>query len=309
MASTALTLHTDARVGPHTIVVPVGLEAAAADARSAAAFRVAALLARPAGARVVLVCATGVPEDWHLWEPHASKAEAVERTRRDHAELRLIRAAQALYYEGVPVEAVVLRRVDVAEAIAHAAEDAGADLIVMGTPCLSGGDRVPEDCVARRVVERAACAVFTVHCGGALTKPAAFPERIALVSRLAAAEGSRWVIALAAALGVALDVCVVLGGRAPREGGARASEPRPEDVRRLAALLGDASTNGGGGRPIRAEVVAAATWADAVRAVGAQAAGLGVVADPPHWDVLSGLPSGAGCWMLAHRAQAPGTTA
>ena len=195
-----------------TLVVPVGLAAHAAGTSDAAALQCAALLARMSGARVVLVHVFGVPKDWYYWE--ASATEALTRAAQEQAEGRLVKAAQTLYYEGVPVEVAVVRRVDVGEGIVSAVEDVGADLLVMGTRGLAaskGGGSVTV-----HVARRTPCALLAVYRRApSAVRPVVRPlperlRRLLLVTSLegVAAEGGRLAVALAAYHNAHLDVIV-----------------------------------------------------------------------------------------------------
>lgn len=302
-----------------TIVVPVGLAAHAAGASNAAVLQCAALLARTSGARIVLVHAFSVPQDWYRWEPATSEAEAVVRELHAKAEHRLVRVAQTLYYEGVPAEIAAVRCVDVVEGIIDTAEDVGADLIVMGTRGLA----TPQSgiSVTERVVGRAPCSVVAVYQS---EKPSPAPERLAPGSlrRLLLVTGVgdhirsavQLALALAAHHTAHLDVLVLAptpshaAGRTQRtttEGqGPTRHEWQPE---RLAALLTPEEGDHAGGYDkeclVEADVFAASGAADVVEVAATRPPDLLVLAgvpDEPLGALADALAAQIPCTVLVH---------
>jgi nucleotide-binding universal stress UspA family protein len=121
-------------------------------ARSAAALDLAASIARDRGARLFVVHV--VPDD----SPPSGPAEGLACRRLCLEKLDEVRDRHS---RGAPIE-VDLRHGDPADEILAAADELGADLIVMGTHGRTGLGRVLMGSVAESVLRRARCPVLTI---------------------------------------------------------------------------------------------------------------------------------------------------
>jgi nucleotide-binding universal stress UspA family protein len=141
----------DAVLPFHTLLHPTDFSD-----RSEYASRLACLLARDYGARLVVVHVAVPPvvvygEGVVPPEPEVFRAQAQEKLDRleaPGAELRLERRLA----EGDPVTEIL-----------HLAQEIGADLIVMGTHGRTGLSRLLMGSVAEQVVRQAPCPVLTVR--------------------------------------------------------------------------------------------------------------------------------------------------
>lgn len=129
----------------------------------------AALIAKAAGAKVVLVNATVLPAFIYSYHEAANAAinEAAQSLVRSSAgaTIRALAAAvERLRKDGIEASYVHAVAGDPAELVLETAEKEGADLIVMGSKGLRGLSRLRVvGSVARRVSEHARCPVLIVH--------------------------------------------------------------------------------------------------------------------------------------------------
>jgi nucleotide-binding universal stress UspA family protein len=117
-------------------------------------------LARTQGARLHLVAATSQHE--RHWEDLQSTAYVESVDMRQVAEQVLAREAGKAEQAGVEVDWSA-REGDPAEAILEAAEDAGADLIVLGNKGMTGAMRFVLGSVPNKVTHHAPCSVMVVR--------------------------------------------------------------------------------------------------------------------------------------------------
>ena len=92
-----------------------------------------------------------------------AQQQAVEEARRAHTEIAQ-RTAHGLQRLAIDATADV-REGEPADEIVRAAEEAGADLIVVGTRGMTGLRRLLLGSVARRVLYRAKCSVLIARAG------------------------------------------------------------------------------------------------------------------------------------------------
>lgn len=129
----------------------------------------AALIAKAAGARVVLVNATVLPTFIYSYHEAANAAinEAAQSLIRSSAGATtraLAAAVECLRKDGIEASYVHAVAGDPAELVLETAGKEGADLIVMGSKGLRGLSRLRAvGSVARRVSEHARCPVLIVH--------------------------------------------------------------------------------------------------------------------------------------------------
>ncbi|MCS6915011.1 MAG: universal stress protein [Myxococcales bacterium] len=148
---------------PQHIVVATDL-----DETSMPALRLAVDLARPLGARITVLhviepiamppgleayALEGMPADWE---------QRVERGRFSAVEQRLEALLREHQGSGVPLSAKVVAGL-LPGALTEAAEEMGADLLVLGTHGRSGVAHFLLGSVAEKVVRTAPCPVLTVR--------------------------------------------------------------------------------------------------------------------------------------------------
>jgi len=144
-----------------TLLVPLDLAGCAADVCT-----VAAALAAPLGASVVLLCVvhlpTGVSPDVVV-HPHgdANESPALDALHAD-ARAQLAPLLGLFREAGVPV-GTTLRAGDVVDTILDTATRLDADLLVMGTHGRTGLERFVLGSVAEQVLRRAPCPVTVVR--------------------------------------------------------------------------------------------------------------------------------------------------
>jgi nucleotide-binding universal stress UspA family protein len=144
-----------------TLLVPLDLAGCAADVCT-----VAAALAAPLGASVVLLCVvhlpTGVSPDVVV-HPHgdADESPALDALHAD-ARAQLAPLLSLFREAGVPV-GTTLRAGDVVDTILDTATRLDADLLVMGTHGRTGLERFVLGSVAEQVLRRAPCPVTVVR--------------------------------------------------------------------------------------------------------------------------------------------------
>ena len=117
-------------------------------------------LARSQGARLHLVAA--ISEHERHWESLQSTARVQPVDMRQVAEQVLAREAGEAQAAGVETDWSA-REGDPAEAILQAAEDVGADLIVLGNKGMSGTMRFVLGSVPNKVSHHARCSVLVVR--------------------------------------------------------------------------------------------------------------------------------------------------
>ena len=107
----------------------------------------------------------------HAYQPpNAPQAESIAtgvydewvQNLRDRVEARLEPLVEKAKKEGVKAEALILSGTPY-EAITEAAEDKGADLVILGTHGRKGVSKFFLGSVASRVISSAPCPVLTVH--------------------------------------------------------------------------------------------------------------------------------------------------
>ncbi len=139
-------------------------------AHSRYAFRLARLLARDHGARLVVLFVHSSPDPMVSYGPALERLQPPEDRARLERALRRFRARDS----GVAVEHR-LAEGEPAEEILRVAQKVGCDLIVMGTHGRTGLGRLLMGSVAEQVVRRAPCPVLTVKAPFPAASPAAAP--------------------------------------------------------------------------------------------------------------------------------------
>ena len=149
--------------GPGTILVPTDFSE---DARAALDAAERCLARTEAGdpVRVILLHVFHIPAEYRSYGPSGSFFEITEGLA-DTLRERLEELARPLRENGSEVEVAVVEGIP-AEAIVHAAEERGADLVAMGTHGRSGLAHLLLGSTAERVVQHARCPVLTVRRGG-----------------------------------------------------------------------------------------------------------------------------------------------
>ena len=128
--------------------------------RARKAVREAIDLARTQGARLHLVAA--ISEHERHWEQIPSSARVESVDLREVAEQVLAREGGVAQEAGVETDWSA-REGDAAEAILDAAEDLGADLIVLGSKGMTGAGRFMLGSVPNKVSHHAPCSVLIVR--------------------------------------------------------------------------------------------------------------------------------------------------
>jgi nucleotide-binding universal stress UspA family protein len=129
-------------------------------ARADRAVQEAVDIARSQGARLHLVAA--ISEHERHWEDLQSTARVDSVDMREVAEQVLAREAARAEQAGVQTD-FSAREGDPAEAILEAAEDVGADLIVLGNKGMTGAMRFVLGSVPNKVSHHAHCSVLVVR--------------------------------------------------------------------------------------------------------------------------------------------------
>jgi nucleotide-binding universal stress UspA family protein len=146
----------------HTILHPTDFSE-----RSQYAFGLACALARDYGARLIVLHVAHVPavayEGMVLPNPEEVRAAAQGQLDRLQVPATNVRAERRL------------EQGDAVTGILHVAEEANADLIVMGTHGRTGLERLLMGSVAEQVVRKATCPVLTVKAPVAETAPESQP--------------------------------------------------------------------------------------------------------------------------------------
>jgi nucleotide-binding universal stress UspA family protein len=132
---------------------------------SDAALAYASDLAKAVGAEVIVLHSYEIPTIGFPDGAIVATAELASRVR-EGAQAGLDAAVRRNENEGVPVRAVV-KEGDASRTIVEAADELGAELIVMGTHGRRGLPRALLGSVAERVVRTATCPVLTVHADAA----------------------------------------------------------------------------------------------------------------------------------------------
>ncbi len=122
----------------------------------------AAELARPHGARLVLVHASMPPMPAVAAPEFVPLPPAAYEADRARVQVELTARVEALREKGVLVEGAARSGLAV-EVILDMAETEAADLIVVGTRGITGAKRIFLGSTAAKVVRRAPCPVLTVH--------------------------------------------------------------------------------------------------------------------------------------------------
>jgi nucleotide-binding universal stress UspA family protein len=123
----------------------------------------AAKLARACGAQVHLVSAYRPAAATHVrGGDDSAEARNVEFKRDDHVSAILAHAAAVFRSEGIEPECHALRG-DAADVLLSAAEDHGADLIVVGNRGMSGAKRFLLGSVPDKISHHASCSVMILN--------------------------------------------------------------------------------------------------------------------------------------------------
>ena len=126
----------------------------------------AAKLARACGARVHVVSAYRPAGATHVrGREDAPEMRAVQPAPDDEVNTILAHAAAVFRSEGVEAECHA-RRGDPADVLLSAAEDHGADLIVVGNRGMSGAKRFLLGSVPDKISHHASCSVMILHTTG-----------------------------------------------------------------------------------------------------------------------------------------------
>ena len=126
----------------------------------------AAKLARACGAQVHVVSAYRPAGATHVrGREDAAEVRAIQPGRDDQVNSILAHAAAVFRSEGVEAECHA-RRGDPADVLLTAAEDLGADLIVVGNRGMSGTKRFLLGSVPDKVSHHASCSVMILHTTG-----------------------------------------------------------------------------------------------------------------------------------------------